>query len=258
MTPEALTALMPLCVAVLALLWFALETVWPLSTVAPQGQRRAHLSRNLRVILAGAALNVVGGVLMGEWLVWVNAHHLGLLPRLHLPGWASVVMTVFVIDAVDYARHRLHHHLRPLWRLHQVHHLDEAVDVSTGYLSHPLEPLPVFLVFGVAVLVFGFDPLGYALRLLLGMVALGFHHSNLALPPKLDAALSWVTPTPRTHRVHHARQAPLTDSNFGTIFTWWDRLFGTWRTLEQVEALDTGLEAHSPPDVRGMLTHPFR
>jgi sterol desaturase/sphingolipid hydroxylase (fatty acid hydroxylase superfamily) len=255
---EQLNALVPPLVAAFAVAWFALETVWPLSTVAPRGQRLRHLWRNGRVVLAGAVPNVVGGALLGQWLLWVHRHALGLLPQLPLPPWASIVITVLLIDAVDYFRHRLHHHWRPLWSLHQVHHLDEAVDVSTGYVSHPLEALPVFAVFGSAILVFGFDPVGYALRLLLGMVALGFHHSNVALPSRLDTMLSWVTPTPRTHRVHHARHAPLTDSNFGTIFTWWDRLFGTWRTLEQVESLETGLNAFGPPDARRLLSHPFQ
>ena len=109
-------------------------------------------------------------------------------------------------------------------------------------LNHPLEIVPGLAVFVVAAALFGVSPMALAVRTLMGMVAVLFHHSNLAVPPALDAALSLVTPTPRTHRVHHSRRMPLTDTNFGTVLTWWDRLFGTWRVVPDAAAIDTGLE----------------
>lgn len=239
------------------LAWWAGETFAPLSRVIPKGRRLAHLKRNGALILLGVVLNVAAGALFA-WLVpWARTHHTGLLTWLGLPLGADVVVSVLAFDLVDYWRHRLHHAFGPLWRLHQVHHLDEAVDVTTGYLNHPLEAVPMALVFVALTLVLAPSPEGYALRLLLAMFALAFHHANLALPRRLDAALSWFTPTPRTHRVHHARTLPWTDSNFGTCFTWWDRLFGTWKTRDDVEALDTGLDAHGPQSAAQLLAHPF-
>jgi sterol desaturase/sphingolipid hydroxylase (fatty acid hydroxylase superfamily) len=108
------------------------------------------------------------------------------------------------------------------------------------------------------MVLFGASPISVAVRVLVGMSLIVFHHSNLALPARLEAMLRWVTPTPGTHRVHHARHAPLTDSNYGTCFTWWDRLFGTWRELPEIEKLDTGLDAYPRQSAVAMLLHPFR
>ncbi len=237
--------------------WWLAETAWPLSTVTRGAQRRRHLARNAVLIALGLWVNVGAGALFA-WLVpWARAHRVGVLPALELPLAVDIALTVLAFDLVDYLRHRLHHAWRPLWRLHQVHHLDEAVDVSTGYVHHPLEAVPMALTFAALTLLLSPSPEGYALRLLLAMGALAFHHANLALPPGLDRALSLVTPTPRTHRVHHARHVPWTDSNFGTVFTWWDRLFRTWRVRDDVASLDTGVEDLPRLGARALLRHPF-
>jgi sterol desaturase/sphingolipid hydroxylase (fatty acid hydroxylase superfamily) len=237
--------------------WWLAETLRPLSTVTPKGQRLAHLRRNGVLIALGVVVNGAAGALFA-WLVpFARSHHTGLLAALALPLPLDIAATVLAYDLVDYWRHRLHHAWRPLWRLHQVHHLDEAVDVSTGYLNHPLEVVPMALAFAALTLLLAPSPEGYALRLLLAMGALAFHHADLALPAWLDAALARVTPTPRTHRVHHARRLPWTDSNFGTVFTWWDRLFGTWRTREDVACMETGVEDLPRLGARALLRHPF-
>lgn len=238
------------------LLWLA-ETVRPLRAPAP-GERVRHAGRNLGVIAAGLVVNLIWGPLMAALCAWALAGGVGLLNLVALPGWLELGAGVLLVDLVDYWRHRAHHRFRPLWRLHQVHHLDEAPDSSTGMLNHPLEVFPSLAFFAVAILAFGISPLALALRTVVGMAALLFHHSNLALPRPLDAALSLLTPTPRTHRVHHARRMPLTDSNFGTVFTLWDRLFGTWRELPEVEALDTGLDDYPRQGAGAMLLHPLR
>jgi len=237
--------------------WWLAETLRPLSTVTPRHQRLRHLGRNGVLIALGLVVNGAAGALFA-WLVpWARAQHLGVLARPELPPALDVALTVLAYDFVDYWRHRLHHAWRPLWRLHQVHHLDEAVDVSTGYLNHPLEVVPMALTFAALTLVLAPSPEGYAVRLLLAMGALAFHHANVALPPWLDRALTAVTPTPRTHRVHHARHVPWTDSNFGTVFSWWDRLFGTWRTRADVAAMETGLERLPAMSATELLAHPF-
>lgn len=35
--------------------------------------------------------------------------------------------------------------------------------------------------------------------------------------------------TPDVHRVHHSARVDESQSNYGSILTWWDRLFGTYR-----------------------------
>ena len=59
------------------------------------------------------------------------------------------------------------------------------------------------------------------------LVATGFHHSDLRLPPGLERALSWIVVTPSIHWVHHHRIRSDTDSNYSTILSLWDRLFAS-------------------------------
>ena len=52
-----------------------------------------------------------------------------------------------------------------------------------------------------------------------------FHHSDARLPPRLERALARVIITPSIHWVHHHAMRADTDSNYGTIFSFWDPLF---------------------------------
>ena len=51
-----------------------------------------------------------------------------------------------------------------------------------------------------------------------------FHHSNVRLPRWLDHGLLAVIVTPAMHRVHHSRWRPETNSNYGSVFPYWDFL----------------------------------
>jgi sterol desaturase/sphingolipid hydroxylase (fatty acid hydroxylase superfamily) len=252
-----LNQLSPFVIAAAWLVVLVAETVSPLRQ-RTHGERAKHIGRNLLVVVLGFAVNFFHGPMLAFTGSWARDHGVGLLAMLQLPLWADVLAGVVLLDVVDYWRHRVHHSFPLFWRLHRVHHLDESVDSSTGLLNHPFEVFSSLIIVAPAMVLLGVTPLALATRILVGMGLIVFHHSNLALPPKLDAALSLVTPTPRTHRVHHARRPPLTDSNYGTCFTWWDRLFGTWRELAEVEKLDTGLDEYPRQSAVAMLLHPFR
>jgi sterol desaturase/sphingolipid hydroxylase (fatty acid hydroxylase superfamily) len=88
-----------------------------------------------------------------------------------------------------------------------------------------------------------------------------FNHSNIGLPPSVDRWLSLVIVTPDMHHVHHHHEQPLTDRNFGNIFSIWDRLFGPYAAAPK-ESLVYGIDSH--PDaaeassVRSLFLMPFR
>jgi hypothetical protein len=56
-----------------------------------------------------------------------------------------------------------------------------------------------------------------------------FQHANLRLPAALDRALGHVICSPAIHRVHHSPRVDETNANYGQMFSFWDRLFGTYR-----------------------------
>ena len=63
-----------------------------------------------------------------------------------------------------------------------------------------------------------------------------FHHANIALPDRLDRLLRWAIVTPFMHKVHHSVKMAEANSNYGSLFTWWDRIF---RTMRRVSASST-------------------
>jgi len=70
---------------------------------------------------------------------------------------------------------------------------------------------------------------------------------DVSLPWPLERALRVVLATPAMHRVHHSRELPETDRNYSNIFSFWDRLFGTYRVPFQGERIAFGLDGCDAP-----------
>jgi sterol desaturase/sphingolipid hydroxylase (fatty acid hydroxylase superfamily) len=154
----------------------------------------------------------------------------GLFPALSLPTLVVAALWLIVRSASQYLLHYVNHRFEWLWRLHRLHHSDDAVDLSTGLRSHPVETI-IDASFGAAqaallgpsvVIVLAVDILLFAVGTL--------QHANIAVPPRLSALLErcWIM-TPRLHVIHHERDRAMHDSNYGDLFAVWDRLFGTYR-----------------------------
>jgi sterol desaturase/sphingolipid hydroxylase (fatty acid hydroxylase superfamily) len=164
------------------------------------------------------------------------------------------------MDAWMYGWHRANHRIPLLWRFHRVHHSDPRLDVTTAARFHIGEialsstlRLAVFPLLGVAL----WQALLYE-ALLLPIIQ--FHHSNVALPERWDRLLRWVIVTPNMHRVHHSRFQPETDSNYSSIFSFWDRLARTFRQVHDARSLRIGLDEWDQEEwqtVSGLLRTPF-
>ena len=155
------------------------------------------------------------------------------LTRLVAMPWLWVLALALVSETfANYWVHRLMHRAPLLWRIHRVHHADNAVDVSTSYRNHPLELLVTLPVSAAVVLILG-TPASIVIAnqtLLMGVTL--WQHADIALPPHLDRALGWLIVTPRLHRLHHNPERATHDSNYGELLTLWDRLFGTFNKTE--------------------------
>jgi sterol desaturase/sphingolipid hydroxylase (fatty acid hydroxylase superfamily) len=83
-------------------------------------------------------------------------------------------------------------------------------------------------------------------------------HANVRFPPWVER-LNWILITPGMHRVHHSIDRRDYDLNFGGLFSWWDRLFGTWREAGVVERVGLpGFENARWQTLPGMLAAPLR
>lgn len=194
---------------------------------------------------------------------WAVANRVGVLfAAPALPLWAQALVGLLLLDLVGaWLAHWVEHRVPVLWRLHLVHHSDTEVDTTTANRHHPGESVVRFVFTTLAVVVTGAPMWLVFLYQSLSVVLSQFNHANIALPVRLDRVLSWVVVSPDMHKVHHHFVLPYTDSNYGNVFSVWDRLFGTFRTFDRtaiVYGVDTHLNAREHDTVRALLTMPLR
>jgi sterol desaturase/sphingolipid hydroxylase (fatty acid hydroxylase superfamily) len=87
-----------------------------------------------------------------------------------------------------------------------------------------------------------------------------FHHSNLALPNQADRWMRYLLVSPFMHKVHHSRWRPETDSNYSSLCSVWDRVFGSYREKEDYRKIHFGLDEFDSSEhqtLRGLLATPF-
>jgi sterol desaturase/sphingolipid hydroxylase (fatty acid hydroxylase superfamily) len=238
--PGARAALPVACLLAL-LAWETAQPYFPLFRRARERVRHGVAN------LALGALNVavVALVFAGLWLAvteWAAAHRFGLLNALEPPPWLRVTLAVLLLDAWTYAWHRLCHRLPFFWRFHRWHHLDRAMDVTTASRFHTGEIVCSSLLRVPVLAGLGCSIGELALYELLLFAAVQLQHANVALPARLDRALRLVIVTPSLHKVHHSVVRAECDSNYASLFSWWDRLFGTRRISAAPERIVFGLD----------------
>jgi sterol desaturase/sphingolipid hydroxylase (fatty acid hydroxylase superfamily) len=159
---------------------------------------------------------------------YAQAHGIGLLNQLAWPEWLKVMVALLVLDLAIWAQHLASHKIPLFWRLHQVHHADRDIDVTTAVRFHPIEIGLSMLWKIVVVLALGGSPLAvFLFEVILNACAM-FNHANIALPLWLDRPLRLVIVTPDMHRVHHSVLRREHDANYGFNLSVWDRLFRTY------------------------------
>ena len=194
------------------------------------------------------------------WATVVEQHGWGILSLLHVSVWLAVPATVLAIDLAQYLRHLWLHRNPWLWRIHRTHHSDLEYDFTTGLRFHPLEALLSLLVEMTVIVVLGAPAVAVVIAEALFTMSVLAEHSNLRLPRTLDRALRLVVVTPDVHQVHHSRAAGDMGHNFATLFSFWDRLFGTYREYPNTSELVFGLaEFDDQKHLRldWMLAQPF-
>ncbi|MDU8928425.1 sterol desaturase family protein [Alisedimentitalea sp. MJ-SS2] len=186
----------------------------------------------------------------------------GLLNTLDWPIWIEITAAVLFFDFAIWAQHLITHKIPILWRLHQVHHADRDIDVTTAIRFHPVEiALSMLLKIGLVYLI---GPAALAIilfEIILNGTAM-FNHANMALPPALDRWLRLVLVTPDMHRVHHSTLRAEHDSNYGFALSIWDRLFRTYTAQPDKghEGMEIGLRWRDdkPSKLGWALLLPFR
>jgi sterol desaturase/sphingolipid hydroxylase (fatty acid hydroxylase superfamily) len=201
--------------------------------------RNLTVSIPSHVVLRWAALPVPLAL-----AAWMQHHRLGLLNWVPLPVWVGVIAGFLLMDYAYWWWHWANHMIPLFWRFHNVHHTDLDMDVSTASRFHFGEMAFSTGFLSLGVLIFGIGSTTLVAFFIIFEAATLFHHSNWRLPICLERILNRVIVTPRMHGIHHSIVERETNSNWGTIFCWWDKLHSTLRRDISQDDLTIGVAAY--------------
>ena len=193
---------------------------------------------------------------------WVTENNFGLLNYgQFLPLSLYIIFGVLFLDLIGaYLPHYVQHKVKFLWKIHLVHHSDHKVDTTTANRHHPFESVVRYLFTLLGVTLLGANMGLVFLYQSLSVVLSQFNHANININPKIDKFLSFFIVTPNMHKVHHHYVMPYTDSNYGNIFSFWDRLFGTFKSLNPskiIYGVDTFFNEKENESIKSLLLRPF-
>jgi sterol desaturase/sphingolipid hydroxylase (fatty acid hydroxylase superfamily) len=218
------------------------------------GQREGRLKHTARNLAIAVFNTVVLGFVFGFATMmvadWTEQNQNGLLHALGLAGPVQFMLALVLLDGWMYVWHRANHTIPVLWRFHRMHHSDRHMDVTTATRFHLGEHV------GAAVLRLGLIPLlGFEVWNLvvydtLVIAITQFHHADISLG-RWDRWLRLFIVTPDMHKVHHSDCQQETDSNYSTVFSWWDRLAVTFRMRSDPKTLVFGLKEFTAPAWQG-------
>jgi sterol desaturase/sphingolipid hydroxylase (fatty acid hydroxylase superfamily) len=178
------------------------------------------------------ALSLSFVVVVQRYLSWI------VVPRFEfLPSWVAIGLIFVAMDGCNWLAHLANHHIRVLWRFHELHHSQEDMSVLTVFRTHPLIHVSylIALIPGVVLLANGAVPTALLVAYA-GFVAFEHSNTNLGFGP-----LERIFVSPNYHRIHHKLDGPQ-DVNLGFALTIWDQLSrrAVFPTEETIRT-DTGL-----------------
>ncbi|MES2797187.1 MAG: sterol desaturase family protein [Bacteroidota bacterium] len=222
-----------------------------------------HAGTNIFFTVTTILVNFPLAFLLVKTSDWTQKNDFGLLNWLpEIPLWAQAIVGMLLLDLIGaYFVHWTEHRVKWMWRFHLIHHTDTHIDTTSANRHHPGESvfrlmfttLAVFLIGAPMWLVFMYQSFSVLLS--------QFNHANFGLPRWLDNALGYVIITPDIHHIHHHYTLPYTDSNYGNIFSIWDRLFGTLRSLDRdklVYGIDTYMDPKENSRIEPLIKIPFQ
>jgi len=245
------------------LVFWILEGAIPLIQLRYKKNKYRHAGINLvftaihLIIHTGLAILIV---MLSDWcrqqpfgiIYWTNANNSIIL---------TIIIGVLALDFSSWLVHLIMHKTKPLWGFHLVHHTDNNVDVTTGLRHHPGDSILRGIFFMLLIFISGAPMYSVMVYQTLLVLATAFTHANISLPKPIDKIISYVLVSPNMHKVHHHWKQPYTDSNYGAVFSIWDRLFGTYKTLDPKE-IRYGLDRYYPnekdEDLVALLKKPFQ
>lgn len=171
------------------------------------------------------------------------------------PGW---IMDILILDFGLYLWHRLNHIWPFLWRFHKIHHLDQWLDTSSAVRFHFGEVLLSALFRCPIIVLTGMNAPSIILYEVMVLLASLFQHAHIHLPRHLEVLLSMIFVTPDWHHRHHHPDIVNTNSHYGTIFSFWDRLLRSDPASDWHRCDIYGLDQQPDMTLTELVMRPFR
>jgi sterol desaturase/sphingolipid hydroxylase (fatty acid hydroxylase superfamily) len=200
-----------------------------------------HDATNIFFGIINLSVAVVGGIYLQQLLTYTGSKNIGLLYLLPNVSWLRIVAGFMLFDIFMYWWHRANHKVRFLWKFHRFHHKDQKLNTTSAIRFHVVE---ITLSYVVRFCVFPIIGLTVHVIILYAIVlfpVIVFHHSNIAIAGKVDRVLRKLFVTPGMHRIHHSKIVTETNSNYGSVFPYWDNLFRSYKSKPTKE-IEFGVE----------------
>ena len=221
-----------------------------------------HAGINFFFTITTILINFSLAFILYKSSVWVTENEFGILHWFSIQSlWLQAFIGLLLMDLIGaYAAHYVQHKTKVLWRYHLIHHTDTWIDTTSANRHHPGESVIRFIFTIVAIIIVGAPIWLFFLYQSLSVFLSQFNHANITLPNKLDTIISYFIVSPNMHKVHHHYVLPYTDSNYGNIFSLWDRLFGTFLVLPMekiIYGVDTHMRTEENNNLSNLLKIPF-
>jgi len=152
-----------------------------------------------------------------------------LIPGISRNGFAAFLITLLVIDFVEYWIHRLQHRAHWWWALHSLHHSQRQMTFWADNRNHLLDDILTSAVVALVALAIGVPSGQFFLLIVAARMAQSLAHVNARI------SFGWLGErllvSPRFHRTHHAmgvgHEGKYRGCNFAVLFPLWDMVFGT-------------------------------
>ena len=243
------------------LLFWIIEGAIPLFPLHYKKTRLRHAAVNFAFTVIHLIIHTALALLIVLLADWCQKESFGLVYWFHANILFTIIIGVLALDFSSWLVHFVMHKIRPLWAFHLVHHTDNNVDVTTGLRHHPGDSILRGLFFLLLIFFSGAPVYAVMIYQTLLVLSTAFTHANINLPRPLDRILGFVLVSPNMHKVHHHWKQPYTDSNYGAVFSFWDRLFGTYMNLDPGQ-IRYGLDRYYPnekdEDFMMLIKKPFQ
>jgi alkylglycerol monooxygenase len=181
---------------------------------------------NISIGIAERLLNLFISASFYSLFYWVYKNY----AVINIPNsWWVWVLLILTTDLVWYWYHRLGHQVNFLWAAHIVHHQSEEFNLTVSARITVFQAL-IRNIFWCLIPLLGFHPTMVIAILMVHGAYSFFTHTQLI------GKLGWLEHifiTPSLHGVHHASDEKYLDKNYGDVFVFWDKLFGTFQREEE-------------------------